>query len=80
MDKVPPTGFSTEEPGTGRRVPVSAWMIRVADAAGQICEIPYEQIRAKLPANKVSRYDADKILIQPMTSEELRSIYSPKEK
>ena len=49
------------------------------DEEGLICEIPYEEFRAKLPADKVSRYDNDMILIQPMTGEELRAIYSSKE-
>lgn len=79
MDKVPPEGFSTVEPGTGRRFLVSEWLISVEDEEGLICEIPYEEFRAKLPADKVSRYDNDMILIQPMTGEELRAIYSSKE-
>lgn len=78
LDKVPPSGFTVAEPGTGRRVPVTQWPIIVEDDAGQICEIPYGEFRAKLPVDKVSRYDADKILIQPMTGEELRAIYTPK--
>lgn len=77
MDKVPPEGFTTVEPGTGCRVPVSEWLITVEDGTEKICEIPYEEFRAKLPADRVSRYDEHMILIQPMTAEELRAIYSP---
>lgn len=78
-NKVPPDGFSIPDSRTGHRVPVTEWMIIVKDDTGVICEIPYDEFREKLPANKVSRYDSDKILIQPMTGEELRAVFGKSE-
>lgn len=60
---------------TGKHVPVTKWRIVVKDGEGAECEISYQEFRAKLPADKVSRYDKDMILIQPMTPEEIRAIY-----
>ena len=74
LDKVP-HGFTTIDSKTGRRVPVTAWRIIVKDGEGHSCEMSYEEFRAKLPAEKVSLYDHDMILIQPMTSEEIRTIF-----
>ena len=73
LDKVP-KGFKTTD-SMGRSVPVTVWCVFVKDGEGLSREISYEEFRAKLPADKVSRYDKDKILIQPMTSEEIRAIY-----
>lgn len=71
--------FTTRDPQTGRSVPVTQWILTVDDGEDKFCEISYDEFRSKLPAEKVSRYDSHKILIQPMTGEELRAIYAPKE-
>lgn len=75
LDKVPKE-YKTRDSRTGSYVPVTQWLINVSDDEGMICEIPYEEFRAKLPESKISRYDKMMILIQPMTAEELRTIYS----
>lgn len=74
LDKVP-EGYTTRDSRTGQQVPVTTWWIVVKDGEGSECEISYQEFRAKLPANKVSRFDKNMILIQPMTPEEIRSIY-----
>jgi len=74
LDKVP-EGHTTRDSRTGQQVPVTDWRIIVKDDEGSECEISYQEFRAKLPADKVSRYDKNMILIQPMTPEEIRSIY-----
>ncbi len=79
LDKVP-EGYTTLDSRTGKRVPVMVWWIVVKDGEGLEREISYQEFRAKLPVDKVSRYDKDKILIQPMTSEEIRAIYFPESK
>ena len=79
LNQVPPKTFTIRSPQTGRSVQVEEWHIRVMDDSGLFCVMPYAEFRAKLPENKISRYDSDKILIQPMTSEELRAIYFPVE-
>lgn len=71
----PPSGFTTPHPVTGRHVPVVAWRVMISDDDDPICQLSYEAFRAKLPADKVHRYDRDMILIEPMSSEELRAIY-----
>lgn len=78
LDKVPPAGYTIMDSRTDQRVPVTQWLMYVKDGDELICEITYEEFRAKLPKDKISRYDGDKILIQPMTGEELRAIYGPK--
>lgn len=74
LDKVP-DGYKTMDERTGKHVPVTTWWIVVKDGEGAECEISYQEFRAKLPADKVSRYDKDMILIQPMMPEEIRAIY-----
>ncbi len=69
--------FKIRDPQTGRPVPVTKWLVNVDDGKEKFCEISYNEFRAKLPPEKISRYDSHKILIQPMTGEELRTIYSP---
>lgn len=76
LNQVPPKTFMIRDPQTGHSVQVEAWHICVMDDSGLLCEIPYAEFRAKLPESKISRYDGDKILIQPMTGDELRAIYS----
>ena len=74
LDKVP-EGYKTRDSHTGKMVPVTEWWIVVQDGEGFERKISYQEFRDKLPTDKVSSYDKDMILIQPMTPEEIRTIY-----
>ena len=74
--KEPSVPFGVSDPDTGKKLSCSEFRVGVYPKKGDIlADVDFEEFINRLPADKVSRYDEKRILIEPIDMSDLKKLF-----